>query len=311
MLLAVLSATAFSTSGAFAASLLATGWTPAALVTVRLSLAALVLLAPALWQLRGRMHLLRRHGLRIVTYGAVTMAACQLCYFYAVSRLSVGVALLLEYTAPVLIVALVWLRTRTRPGWLRLAGAGVAMVGLALVLDVADGMRLDPVGVAFGLASAVCCAAYFLMSSRADDELPPLVLAGGGLASAAVVLGVVAALGLVPTAWSADPVVLVGAEVSPLVPLLGIALVAAVLAYLTGIAASRRLGATLASFVGLLEVVVAVVWAWLLVGQLPTSGQLVGGLVILLGVVAVKADEVRAARRGRLDGSAPPVPVLS
>ncbi|WP_232821705.1 EamA family transporter [Desertihabitans aurantiacus] len=298
-LLAVLSAAAFSTSGAFAAALLASGWTPGALVTVRLALGGLALLGPALWQLRGRFGLLRTRWPRIVLYGAVTMAACQLCYFYAVSRLSVGVALLLEYTAPVLIVALVWARTRRRPGWLRLAGAGVAMGGLVLVLDVFAGMRLDPVGVLFGLGAAVTLAAYFLMSGRTDDGLPPLVLAAGGLLSAAVVLGAVGAVGLLPFAWSSEPVVLVGVATSPLVPLLGISLVAAALAYATGIAATRRLGAPLASFVGLFEVVFAVAVAWLFVGQLPTGGQLVGGAVIMLGVVAVKLDEVLSARRLR------------
>lgn len=299
-LLAVVSAAAFSTSGALAASLLATGWSPAAIVVLRLALAALVLLGPALWQLRGRGHLLRRSWLRIVVYGVVTMAACQLAFFYAVSRLSVGVALLLEYTAPVLIVALVWARTRRRPSWLRLGGAGVAMVGLALVLDVFSGFRVDPVGVLFGLAAAVCLVAYFMMSARTDDELPPLVLATGGLLSASLVLGVVGAVGLVPMTWSTDAVVLLGHRTDPWVPLLGISLVAAALAYLTGIAASRRLGATMASFLGLLEVVFAVVWAWLLLGQLPLPVQLLGGLVIMSGVVAVKVDEVREARRLRV-----------
>ncbi|SDD44454.1 EamA family transporter [Auraticoccus monumenti] len=295
-LLAVLSAAAFSTSGALAASLLATGWTPAAIVTFRLGLAALVLLGPALWQVRGRTHLLRRHWRRVVVYGLVTMAACQLAFFYAVSRLSVGVALLLEYTAPVLIVALVWARTRRRPSWLRLGGAATAMLGLALVLDVFSGFRIDPVGVVFGLAAAVCLVAYFMMSAHADDELPPLVLATGGLVSATVVLAVVGTLGLVPMAWSTDAVVLLGHRTSPLVPLLAISLVAAALAYLTGIAASRRLGATMASFLGLLEVFFAVVWAWLLLDQLPLPVQLLGGVVIMAGVVAVKVDEVRVGR---------------
>jgi drug/metabolite transporter (DMT)-like permease len=58
-----------------------------------------------------------------------------------------------------------------------------------------------------------------------------------------------------------------------------------------GIAAGRRLGSRLASFVALLEVVAGVVWAWLLLDQLPGVVQLIGGLLILAGVVGVKLGE--------------------
>ena len=72
--------------------------------------------------------------------------------------------------------------------------------------------------------------------------------------------------------------------------------VTAALAYTTGIAAGRRLGSRLASFVALLEVVAAVGFAWVLLGELPTPVQLGGGLLVLLGVVVVKAGEPRAPR---------------
>ena len=78
-------------------------------------------------------------------------------------------------------------------------------------------------------------------------------------------------------------------------PMLGLALVAAALAYVTGIAASRRLGSRLASFVALLEVLAALVFAWLLLDELPRSVQLVGGLLILVGVVVVKLGERETA----------------
>jgi drug/metabolite transporter (DMT)-like permease len=67
--------------------------------------------------------------------------------------------------------------------------------------------------------------------------------------------------------------------------------VTAAVAYATGIAASRRLGSRLASFVALLEVVAAVGFAWLLLEELPSALQLVGGALILAGVVTVKSGE--------------------
>jgi hypothetical protein len=85
--------------------------------------------------------------------------------------------------------------------------------------------------------------------------------------------------------------------------------VTAALAYTTGIAASRRLGSRLASFVALSEVVMALVFAWLLLDELPLPVQLLGGLLILAGVAVVKMGERYAASRaastaGSPDGSA-------
>ena len=62
---------------------------------------------------------------------------------------------------------------------------------------------------------------------------------------------------------------------------------------MAGIAAARMLGAKLASFVGLTEVLFAVLFAWLLLGQLPTVMQLVGGVLIVAGVALVRIDELR------------------
>ena len=70
-----------------------------------------------------------------------------------------------------------------------------------------------------------------------------------------------------------------------------LAVVTAALSYVTGVAAGRLLGSRLASFVALTEVVAGVLWAWLLLGELPRPVQLAGGLLILAGVVGVKLGE--------------------
>ena len=61
--------------------------------------------------------------------------------------------------------------------------------------------------------------------------------------------------------------------------------------YVSGILATRALGARLASFVALLEVLFSVVFAWLLLGQLPSEIQLLGGVLLLAGVIVVRAGE--------------------
>ena len=80
-----------------------------------------------------------------------------------------------------------------------------------------------------------------------------------------------------------------------IVPVLGLSLLAAVIAYVAGIGAARRLGAKLASFVGLSEVLFAILFAWLLLGQLPSAMQFLGGAFILGGVAMVRLDELRPA----------------
>jgi drug/metabolite transporter (DMT)-like permease len=290
---ALVSAAAFATSGAFGKSLLVSGWSPGAVVTLRITLAALVLLAPALWSLRGRWPALRRNAWVVVGYGLTGVAGCQLAYFNAVTHLSVGVALLLEYLAPVLIVGWLWLRHRQAPRRLTLVGVALAVAGLLLVLDVLGGANVSLVGVLWGLAAAICLVLYFLLADHVDDDVPPLALAGGGLAVGAASLWLAALLGVLDLTRGAAQVPLGGNVVPWWLPVLVIALVAAAFAYVTGIAAVRLLGAKVASFVALTEVLFAVLFAWLVLAELPTPVQLLGGALIVAGLVAVRSDEAR------------------
>ena len=142
--LALTSAMSFGLSGSLARSLLDMGWSPAAVVVTRVGGAFLVLLIPCLFLLRRIGLPTGRQGARILAYGAVAIALAQLCYFSAVQYLSVGVALLLEYLAPVLLIGWHWARTHRRPAVPVLAGAGLSIVGLAFVLDLRGGLTLNP-----------------------------------------------------------------------------------------------------------------------------------------------------------------------
>jgi len=293
--LALLSAATFSMSGSFARSLIDIGWTPAAAVAVRIAVAALLLAIPAIVSLHGRWHLLQRDPVTLAAYGVVAVAGGQLCYFNAVQHIPVGVALLLEYMGVVLVVGWQWMRHGQRPRRLTAIGSVIAMFGLTLVLDLVGDMRLDPVGVLWGLAAAFGLASYFVLSARIATYLPPLVVASAGMTTGALTLLVLGALGAVPLHATFGTVDIAGRRVSWLVPVIGLSLVAAVVAYVAGIAAARALGASLASFVGLTEVVFAVLVAWVLLGQLPTATQFIGGALIVAGVVLVHADDARGA----------------
>ena len=291
--MALLSAAAFGSSGSLAKSLLDTGWSPGAAVTVRIGGGALALLLPAVLAVRGRWHLVRRNAGLITVYGVVAVAAPQLFFFNAVTTLSVGVALLLEYLGVVLVVLWLWARHGHRPRPWTLLGIVLSVAGLLLVLDVTGGMRIDLGGVLWALGAAVGLASYFLLSAREAAGLPPIVMATAGLAVAAGALTVTALLGLMPMRAATGDVVLAGTVLPWWAPVVGLSLVAAALAYATGIAATRRLGSKVASFVGLTEVMFSVLFAWLLLGELPMPIQLAGGVLIVAGVLAVRYDELR------------------
>ena len=297
LLLALVSAATFGLSGPLARGLLDAGWSPGAVVLARLAIAALVVAPVAARALRGRWGVLRDNAWFVLVFGAVPVAGAQFAYFSAVERMDVGPALLIEYTAPAAVVVWLWLRHGERPGPLTVAGAGIAALGLVLVLDLLSGADLAPIGVLWALIAMVCAASYFVLAANPRSSLPPVALAGAGLASGALVLAVLGAVGILPMhATTASPVY-AGSAVSWWLPLLGLGVVTAGLAYCTGIAASRRLGSRLASFVALLEVVAGVTFAWLLLDQLPSTLQLAGGALIVVGVIVVKLGERPAAPR--------------
>jgi drug/metabolite transporter (DMT)-like permease len=288
---AVLSAVSFALSGPLARGLLDTGWSPGAIVTVRIATATVIVLPFAVVSLRGRWNLLRGNAVLIVRYGILAVAGAQFCYFSAVQRLAVGPALLIEYTAPATVVVWLWLRHGQRPGPLTLLGAGIAALGLIAVLDLFSGAGLDAVGVLWALGAMVGLTSYFVLSADEDNGLPPLALAGGGLLVAAVLLGILCAVGALPFEAGTRDAVFGPGQVAWFLPLVALGVVTGAFAYVTGIAAGRRLGSRLASFVALLEVVAAVVFAWVLLDELPQGIQFAGGLLILAGVVVVKLGE--------------------
>jgi drug/metabolite transporter (DMT)-like permease len=290
--LAGVSAASFGLSGALASGLMDAGWSAAGAVTVRVTVAALVLLGPAWVALDGRWGLLRANLRTVVAYGLVAVAGCQLAYFNAVRQMEVGPALLIEYTAPVAVLGWLWMRHGQRPGRLTVAGSVLAAAGLVLVLDLVSGAQVSVPGVGWSLAAMLGAAVYFVLSAQ-ESELPPLVLAAGGLLLGATALGLAGLAGIVELRTSTAGIAYAAGTVPFWVPVLGLGVVTAAVAYVAGIGASRRLGSRLASFVALLEVLFALVFAWLLLDQLPNGIQFAGAALVLAGVVVVKLGEGR------------------
>lgn len=290
LVIAVLAAFTFGTSGALIKPLLESGWSPAAAVTVRAFVGGLVLLPVAIMLLRGRWHAVWRGRWRIVVMALIGVAGTQFVYFAAVQRVPVNTAVLIEYMAPLLLVLFVWVRTRRVPRVVVLVGSVVALAGLVLVVSPGGSGGVDPLGLGFAALSAVGCAIYYVLAARPSDGLPPIAFAAFGLLGGALSLGIVGLVGLVPFATSFSDVAVLGTTAPWWVPLLIVAVVGTAFAYAASITATEMLGSRLASFVGLLEVVAAAFYAWLLLGEALTIAQLLGGVLILVGIGFVRSE---------------------
>lgn len=294
LLFAVSSALAFGSSGPFAKALMEAGWSPTAAVTARLAGGALIMAAFASVARPGWLREVRDHARTVVAYGLFPIAGAQLCYYNAVAHLSVGVALLLEYTAPILVVGWVWATTRRRPSAMTFGGVAVAVAGIVLVLDVFSGAQINLTGVSWGLAAAVCAACYFMMSNKASadgDGLSPISLAAGGLIVGTAAVTLLGVTGVMPLTFTTNSVSIAGHTTAWLVPVIALGLIPTALAYTLGIVGIARLKPRFASLVGLSEVLFAVLIAWIMLGEAMSVSQAIGGAVVLAGLAVARQGD--------------------
>jgi drug/metabolite transporter (DMT)-like permease len=280
VVLILLASLCFGVCGPFAKSLIHAGLNPLQVTWLRVTGVGVILVIVAIPVLR-RGPRPKLWGL--IAFGLTAIAGVQAFYFVSVSRLPVGVALLLEFTGPIVVVAWVrWVR-RTRLPRAAVIGSLLSLAGLAVVVEIWAGLRLDALGLAAGAGAAACQAAYFLGGERLSNQVDIKVMLGIGFAVGAVALTPLAA------PWSMDWSVLAGQAKLGGLELAGGVLLAALvvstgLAYATGLPALRLLSAPVAGAMGYSEVVVAALAAWLLLGEALTVPQIIGGLLVIAGV---------------------------
>ncbi|WP_168916162.1 EamA family transporter [Microcella flavibacter] len=288
--LGLLAAASFGTSGALVKPLLQAGWSPAAAVAVRVLIGGLVLLPIALVQLRGRWRTLWVGRWRILGMALVGVVGTQLFYFASLQTIPVGTAILIEYMAPLLLVLVAWVLSRRAPRPVVLIGSALAVAGLVLIVAPGGDGALDPVGVALAAGAMVGAAGYYVIAARPAHGLPSIALACVALLLSAALLGLVGLTGLLPMTASFADVEVLGTVAAWWVPLLLVGIISTAIAYASSISASAILGARLAAFMGLLEVAMASLWAFLLIGEQLTALQGLGGLLILGGIAFVRSD---------------------
>ncbi|MGW4799994.1 EamA family transporter, partial [Nonomuraea sp. NPDC004297] len=186
--LAFVSSCCFAFSGPMAKYLIEAGLAPVEAVWTRMAGAGVLLLA-VLVVFRPRALRIPRARLPFFAlYAVMAVAGVQALYFVAITRLPVGVALLLEFMAPVMVVAWVRFIRKVRLARAAYVGAVTAVVGLGIVVEAWQGLRLDALGLLLGLLAGACCAGYFLMNDSFGDDVDPLGLIAWGMAGAALVL---------------------------------------------------------------------------------------------------------------------------
>jgi drug/metabolite transporter (DMT)-like permease len=278
----------FAVNGTVSTLALQAGIPATRLTALRCTGAAVALLVVLALVAPQRLRVTWREVPFLTAFGVVGVALTQFLYYVAIGRMPVGIALVFEMTAPVLIATYVWLvrgeRVRSRL-WLALL---LSLSGLVLVAQVwQDGGSLDPVGVGAALLAAVCLATYYLMGERGTVTRDPVTLTCWTFVAAALFWAVAAPWGSFDAGVLAERVpVSAGSVALPLWSLVAwIVVLGAVVPFWLSIAALQHLAPTAAGLVATVEPVFASIVAWLWLEQVLTGWQVAGGVVVLAGIV--------------------------
>ena len=241
----------------------------------------------------GRLRVASREVPLLAAYGVAGVALTQCFYFVAITRMPVSIALLFEYTAPVMVA--LWARfalhqqVRSRV-W---AALGLSLAGLALVADVWSDQSLDPVGVAAALLAAVALAAYYLLGEHGTDRRDPLSTTFWAFVFATLFWAIVQPPWSFPFGGLTGHTSLLGnlADSSaPLWVLLGwMVVLGTIVPFVLVLSGLHHLPATRVGMVGMLEPVLAGVVAWLWLAEALSAVQLTGAVVVLAGILLAQS----------------------
>jgi len=288
VLLAIGAAVLFAVNGNVSKVALENGISSLELVSMRSAGTALILLVITALRSPTALRVGRRELGFLALYGLTGIAMVQWLYFVAIQRLPVGIALLFEYTAP-LMVAL-WVRfVQKGPVKSRLwLGLACALGGLALVAQFWKGMTLDPIGLISAVGAGAALACYYLMGEHGQRERDPISLMGFSFGFSAILWAIVSPWQEFPFSQLTHTVDLPGSLPggAPLwVMVLWIIVLGTVTPFLLVLFAVARLGPTRVGLIGMLEPVGAGMIAWVLLGESLKTVQIVGTVIVLVGIV--------------------------
>lgn len=290
----LLAAFLFALNGTVSKSILLTGMDPARLSQLRVTGAFLVLLAFVAINRPHALRIRRREVPVLLAYGILGVAMTQYLYFVAIRYLPVSVALLIEFTAPIMVA--LWFRFGLKEQMRRLvwAALGLAMLGLALVAQVWQGFTLNPIGALAALGAAFALAIYYVLGDkqvRPPEPRDPVSLTMWGFGAASL-------FWFVAQPWWDFPWGTLSGVSEPLgsagvtlpIPAMAVwmILMGTVIPFWLAVAAMKHIRASQASTIGLTEPLLATIIAWLALGEVLTPMQILGGALILTGVIVAE-----------------------
>ena len=305
--LVVLAAVCFATLGPTSRFAFAAGVDELTLVLWRVAIGGLFVLGTAV--VLGRLgqvvarpfrEIPRRHRLMLGVAG-LTNAALNLAVLMAINRISIALALLVFYTYPALVALVSTAFFGERLDALRWSALGVSLVGLALVMIGAGEVgQLDLVGVSLAFLGALCQVVYALLARHGFPSVPSPQAGGVTFGVAAltylVVAGLTGQMGVLNTPLASS---------AALVPVLFAGVVGAGIPTMAWIMGIRILGAPRAAIISTLEPVVGIALAAVLLAEIPTPLQVLGGACIVLAAIVVqrRPGVVPAEHEAVADGS--------
>lgn len=288
----IISILLFASNGSVSKSLLVFGIDATRLSQIRVTGAFLVLLVFALFLVRDQLKVKRPELLPIISYGIIGVALVQFLYFVAIERMPIGVALVIEYTAPVLVA--LWARFGEKEPvkkrvWLALA---LTLFGLSLVTNIWNGFTLDSIGFIAAALAAVSLAIYFITGEKLVQKRSALAIVTLAFGASTIFWAII-----LPW-WNFDTDIFSGQVsfpenssnmVSISLMMLWMIVMGTIAPFFLSFVALSHLKARTVAIVGTLEPVFASAVAFFVLNESLLAIQLLGGAVVIVGVVLAES----------------------
>jgi len=288
----IISILLFASNGSVSKSLLVSGIDATRLSQIRVTGAFLVLLVFALFLVRDQLKVKIPELLPIISYGIIGVALVQFLYFVAIERMPIGVALVIEYTAPVLVA--LWARFGEKEPvkkrvWLALA---LTLFGLSLVTNIWNGFTLDSIGFIAAALAAVSLAIYFITGEKLVQKRSALAIVTLAFGASTIFWAII-----LPW-WNFDTDIFSGQVsfpenssnmVSISLMMLWMIVMGTITPFFLSFVALSHLKARTVAIVGTLEPVFASAVAFFVLNESLLAIQLLGGAVVIVGVVLAES----------------------
>jgi drug/metabolite transporter (DMT)-like permease len=290
----IAAAVCFALNGSISAGIIDSGLDPTRLSQLRVTAAFAILLVFVAITNRSALRIRRAEIIPLLAFGILGVGMTQWMYFVALQYLDVGVALLIEFTAPILVA--LWFRF----GWhqptraLVWVGLGLALGGLALVGQVWKGLVFNGLGVLAAFGAAAALATYYVLGDvevRRPEPRDPISLTMWGFGAAALFWAVVQPWWSFPVgdlAQASEPMGQAGWQLPVWALASWMVVMGTVVPFGLALTALKYIRASQASVIGMVEPLLAIFIAWVLLGQEMTPVQLAGAVLVLAGVVVTE-----------------------